>query len=159
MVPDEANQRQEPAGATAPTLGAKSSLTRHGTPSADTFRRVFEALPPPAYHEALLRWARPLLDSTLATGGHPIVIPQQAARQNVPELVRLQPLESSAEPTLRSATLLPLHRTITSKCCSAGRNGRHHHLTNATFGERTFDLHPSRTRSLAPAAEPAPAPQ
>ena len=34
---------------------------RHGVPSADTFRRVFEALPPPAFHEALLRWARPLL--------------------------------------------------------------------------------------------------
>ncbi len=27
----------------------------HGVPSSHTFRRVFEALPPPAFHEALLR--------------------------------------------------------------------------------------------------------
>lgn len=44
----------------AQILGAFLDLP-HGTPSADTFRRVFEALPPPAFHEALLCWARPLL--------------------------------------------------------------------------------------------------
>jgi predicted transposase YbfD/YdcC len=33
----------------------------YGVPSSDTFRRVFEALPPPSFHEALLLWARPLL--------------------------------------------------------------------------------------------------
>ncbi len=44
----------------APTLSQFLELSQ-GTPSADTFRRVFEAMPPPAFHEALLRWTRPLL--------------------------------------------------------------------------------------------------
>jgi len=44
----------------APDLSQFLALS-HGTPSADTFRRVFEALPPPAFHEALMRWMRPML--------------------------------------------------------------------------------------------------
>jgi predicted transposase YbfD/YdcC len=34
-----------------------------GTPSADTFRRVFEALDPKAFQEAFRRWLKPLLDN------------------------------------------------------------------------------------------------
>src|SRR5690606_23147208 len=41
-------------------LGRFLDLT-NGVPSADTFRRVFEALSPSDFHEALLRWVRPLL--------------------------------------------------------------------------------------------------
>jgi len=33
-----------------------------GTPSADTFRRVFEALSPSAFQDAFRRWLKPLLD-------------------------------------------------------------------------------------------------
>lgn len=34
----------------------------HGAPSADTFRRVFEALAPQAFQEAFRRWLKPLLN-------------------------------------------------------------------------------------------------
>src|SRR5438477_1110858 len=34
-----------------------------GTPSADTFRRVFEALDPHAFQDAFRRWLKPLLDN------------------------------------------------------------------------------------------------
>lgn len=34
-----------------------------GTPSADTFRRVFEALDPQAFQEAFRRWLKPFLDN------------------------------------------------------------------------------------------------
>jgi predicted transposase YbfD/YdcC len=34
-----------------------------GTPSADTFRRVFEALDPQAFQEAFRRWLKPLLEN------------------------------------------------------------------------------------------------
>jgi hypothetical protein len=34
-----------------------------GTPSADTFRRVFEALDPRAFQDAFRRWLEPLLDN------------------------------------------------------------------------------------------------
>lgn len=36
---------------------------RRGTPSADTFRRVFEALDPKAFQDAFRRWLEPLLDN------------------------------------------------------------------------------------------------
>jgi predicted transposase YbfD/YdcC len=35
----------------------------NGTPSADTFRRVFEALDPQAFQEAFRQWLRPFLDN------------------------------------------------------------------------------------------------
>ena len=34
-----------------------------GHPSADTFRRVFEALDPKAFQEAFRRWLQPFLDN------------------------------------------------------------------------------------------------
>jgi hypothetical protein len=34
-----------------------------GTPSADTFRRVFEALDPDAFQDAFRRWLKPFLDN------------------------------------------------------------------------------------------------
>ncbi len=34
-----------------------------GTPSADTFRRIFEALDPASFQEAFRRWLKPLLDN------------------------------------------------------------------------------------------------
>lgn len=46
---------------------------RRGTPSADTFRRVFEALSPAAFQDAFRRWLKPFLDNlegqTLAMDG------------------------------------------------------------------------------------------
>jgi predicted transposase YbfD/YdcC len=36
---------------------------RMGTPSADTFRRVFEALDPQAFQESFRRWLKPFLDN------------------------------------------------------------------------------------------------
>lgn len=49
----------------------------HGTPSADTFRRVFEALEPAAFQEAFRSWLDPLLGSL---GGSTVAIDGKALR-------------------------------------------------------------------------------